>query len=336
MSSGYHSVRFSPVPGTISEEEFDMRLILTAALVSTILASPAFAEDVEAPKLKANDSWTYAETTEGPRGWHQSHVNITVVRTTKAGTLISFKEVGSPAPPSERLVGSDWSRARSVNGKEQVYNKRFDFPMREGKSWGIDYTENDPNRLIKSTHIHLDYSVSGWEEVTVPAGTFRAMKIEADGQWTGTSAPALVASARTDAGGTVMQTGNVAERTVTGRLYKAYWYVPAVKRYVKAIEESYDGNGTLTQRPPILSAPLLNFETAKAEWKSKDQNGDNETGDKPVVTGCLRPPLEAVSVPPRGKLREPVPNVRRPLRRTAAKGTHGTATESNSSAGSGG
>ncbi len=221
---------------------------VVAALLLTVLASPAWADEVDAPELKPTDTWTYSETVEGVRGWHQTHVDITVLRTAKSYTVISFKEVGSPLAPTERMVGSDWSRMRSINGKEQVYNKRFDFPMSVGKAWNVDYTEDSPNRQVKSQHVHLEYGVTGWENVTVPAGTFKAMKIEADGQWTAEIAPAVTMAARTDAAGAAMQTNTIAPKTVTGRLYKAYWYVPAVKRYVKAVEEVYNAGGTRTRR----------------------------------------------------------------------------------------
>jgi hypothetical protein len=34
----------------------------------------------------------------------------------------------------------------------------------------------------------------------------------------------------------------------TGRLYKAFWYVPEIGRWVKSDEEYYGSNGVRTQR----------------------------------------------------------------------------------------
>ena len=42
---------------------------------------------------------------------------------------------------------------------------------------------------------------------------------------------------------TVTQTGKTSATTLTGRTYKAFWYVPALKRWVKSVEEYYDPNG---------------------------------------------------------------------------------------------
>jgi hypothetical protein len=40
-----------------------------------------------------------------------------------------------------------------------------------GRTWQVDYTEKQPNSFYRSERFHHDYSVVGWEDVTVPAGT---------------------------------------------------------------------------------------------------------------------------------------------------------------------
>ena len=47
---------------------------------------------------------------------------------------------------------------------------------------------------------------------------------------------------------TVTQTGKTSATTLTGRTYKAFWYVPAVKRWVKSVEQYYDPNGIRYER----------------------------------------------------------------------------------------
>lgn len=73
----------------------------------------------------------------------------------------------------------------------------------------------------------LTYRVVGWEQVTLPAGTFRALKIEAEGTWTATLAPAntAVIGSWSDAQGTIplAQTRRTGETSVTGRMGKAFW-----------------------------------------------------------------------------------------------------------------
>jgi hypothetical protein len=53
--------------------------------------------------------------------------------------------------------------------------------------------------------------VEGWEEVTVPAGTFKALKVSA-----------LTWYRRVDSGG-----------SGSGRIVLKYWYAPEVKRVVR-------------------------------------------------------------------------------------------------------
>jgi len=222
------------------------------ALVGVFLAAAAQAQPVGAPKVSANDTWTYQETTENRTGWHQTHIESTVLRAGPASIALSNKPVGSIMPPSEQLTGADWSRFRGVNGHETVVNRPRSFPLNIGKTWDVEYTEDHPNRQHSSEHMRTAYKVSGWEDVTVPAGTFHAVKIEADGEWSAAIAPAVAGASgtRVDAQGTttVVQTGKIAPRTISGRTYKAFWYVPAVKKWVKSVEEYYDANGVRNER----------------------------------------------------------------------------------------
>jgi hypothetical protein len=45
-----------------------------------------------------------------------------------------------------------------------------------------------------------------------------------------------------------MQTRRTTPQQATGRLYKAFWYVPEIGRWVKAVEENYGSNGVRSQR----------------------------------------------------------------------------------------
>ena len=215
-----------------------------------IFASAARAQTAPAPVLVANDSWTYVNTTEIGTNWRQRHEEVSVTHAGSGSIGISVKEVGSSAPPQEALAGPDWSRVRTVNGHETVVNRPLAFPLSIGKTWTVEYTEDNPNRLHTSEHFRTPYKVVGWEDVTVPAGTFHALKIEADGEWSAAIAPAVgaVAGTRVDRQGatTVMQTNRVQASTTGGHTYHAFWYVPSVKRWVRSVEEYYSATGART------------------------------------------------------------------------------------------
>jgi hypothetical protein len=233
------------------------------AVFGAFLGTAAQAQTVAAPKIVPGDTWTVQHTVERGSNWQQTRLDITIERVTPDSIAVSDKTTGSTLPPIEALVGADWSRMRSVNGHQTVINRPLSFPLSVGKSWLVDYSENHPNRQHSNEHFHTPYKVTGWEDITVPAGTFHAIKIEAEGEWSATTAPAIaaVSGSRVDAQGatTVMQTGRTTPTTASGRTYKALWYVPEVKRWVKSVEEYYTPGGVRNER---FTEELLSYKTA--------------------------------------------------------------------------
>ncbi len=229
-----------------------MKKMWLACLGIIALSANAQAETIPAPRFNANDTWTYQTTVENHSGWHQSHVESSVLHLAGDSLAVSNKPVGSTMPPTEKLVGADWSRSRSINGRDTLVNRPLAFPLSVGKSWTVDYTEEHPNREFTSRRWHTTYKVVGWDDVTVPAGTFNALKIEAENDWSGILAPAITSAAgtRVDAQGAVAvaQSNRTAPGPISGRTYKAFWYVPSVKRWAKSVEEYYDPNGVRVER----------------------------------------------------------------------------------------
>ena len=227
-----------------------MIMFFSCLLLFPLLAE---AETIELPIVKPGDSWTYRSTIEkGQSGWVQKYNEWTVIRTGATGILVSIKERGSTQAAKEQLVGKDWSRFRNVNGKETVVNRPLLFPLKEGKSWEIEYTEDHPNKEHKTEQLHTTYTVIGWEDVDVPAGHFKAIKVEAEGKWKAELAPSIKVDSSTQAnqnGATIVtQSKKVTPQSTTGRLYKAFWYVPEINRFVKSVEEYYSAGGTRNVR----------------------------------------------------------------------------------------
>ncbi len=216
-------------------------------VVPVLVALAASAVTAEAPLLQPGDTWRYKNTVELNGRFAETHDESSIVRTEGDAVVVRVHQVDSTLQPTEILLGNDWSRFRSVDGQEQVVNRPFAFPLQPAKSWTVEYRESNPNRQHSSERLNLTYRVVGGERVTVPGGAFDTIKVEATGQWTATIAPAVTGSAvvRSDAQGAAVV--NRLDRQVahdaTGRLYKAFWYAPAVKRAVKTIEEYYGSNG---------------------------------------------------------------------------------------------
>ena len=226
---------------------------LSAAVLIVSIAAAAAAQTPPAPAVKAGDTWTYRTTTEkGPSGWNQSRDELVVSRVTSSSIYYSSKPSGSTQAAKDSFSGIDWSRARDVNGKDTVVNRPLVFPLVAGKSWEIEYTEQHPNKAHKFEHWVHKYTVVGFETVEVPAGTFKAIKVEEEGHWNAELEPTqtVVQGAEMKPEGTTMvtQTQQTRNEPTSGRTYKAFWYVPEVKRWVKSVEEYYSSGGVRSER----------------------------------------------------------------------------------------
>jgi hypothetical protein len=146
----------------------------------------------------------------------------------------------------------DWHRVRAVNGVETVVNQPLDFPLTVGKHWEVHYREEHPNKDHAWEDFSSTYTVVGVEHVEVAAGKFDAIKIEAEGRWLAETAPSnTIATAAQGASGTATittQIGTANARRIEGRTYKAFWYVPSVRRWVKSVEEYYASSGERSER----------------------------------------------------------------------------------------
>lgn len=235
---------------------------LTVLLVSA--QGLAHAQDIALPTIKAGDSWTYRITTEkGANGWNQTRDDISVSRVTASAIYFTSKQSGSTQAPLELLAGRDWSRMRDVNGKETLVNRPLAFPLSTGKTWDLLYEERHPNKAHKLEKWDNKFTVIGYENVDVPAGKFKALKIESEGKWMADLEPTqtVVQGAQAGQSGATMisQVQRVAEATVSGRTYKAFWYVPEIKRWVKSVEEYYGTGGVRNER---YTAELESFKLA--------------------------------------------------------------------------
>jgi hypothetical protein len=229
-----------------------LHLSAAALLLTASLSAPAAAQAIESPSIKAGDSWIYRVTREkGAAGSTQRRQEITVVRSTSSSIYATVKEAGSTQVPREVVSPADWSRARNVNGQETVVNKPLSFPLSVGQSWTVEYSEDHPNAVHKSESAKSSNKVVGFEDVEVPAGKFHAVKIEVEGRWTAQMEPRVATAVGTDTSAdgarVTAVTKKVADATVTGRFYKAFWYVPEVKRWVKSIEEYYSSGGVRSE-----------------------------------------------------------------------------------------
>jgi hypothetical protein len=85
----------------------------------------------------------------------------------------------------------------------------FSWPLYVAKTWTATYTFNNRLQGMTVGPIHVEYRVTAYEDVTVPAGSWKAFKIESE-------------------------TGN--------NVFSTIWYAPDVKLTVKRINETTIGH----------------------------------------------------------------------------------------------
>ncbi len=229
------------------------KIINFAMLLAVALPFIAAAQSMPPSSVKSGDAWTYVNTYEkAPSVWRQTHDLVTVTRVTPSHIYYTSQPVGATQAPAEVIAGADWSRERNVNGTDTVVNRPLVFPLSPGKSWEIQYTEPHPNKAFASAKWTTQYRVVGTEAVDVPAGKYQAIKIEAEGDWVAQLEPTqtVTQAVQTQQGDTAMITHaqKIGPAQVTGRTYKAFWYVPEIGRWVKSVEEYYGSNGVRSER----------------------------------------------------------------------------------------
>ncbi|MBV8649041.1 hypothetical protein [Paludibacterium sp.] len=220
--------------------------------MATVACVAAHADSFPQPHFSEGDTWTYQISEQKGQNLNQYQLQLKVSRTTATSIYLLSTFIDSPRGPQNSIVDIDWARIRDVNGKETVVSRPFSFPLQVGKSWQISFTENNPNPTYKQESWTQHYTATDIETIQVPAGKFSAIKIEGEGDWEAevnpTHAVTQGAIGLPNSATLATHVQNTQAKTVTGRTYKAFWYAPTVKRWVKSVEEYYDTDGKLSSR----------------------------------------------------------------------------------------
>jgi hypothetical protein len=80
------------------------------------------------------------------------------------------------------IYTKEWNVVKTINanGSGNEYSppvKYFDFPLYPGKTWNETSVEKDIKSGSSDRVITISSTVGNWENITIPAGTFRAIKI---------------------------------------------------------------------------------------------------------------------------------------------------------------
>ncbi|MBI4989534.1 MAG: hypothetical protein HZC23_12005 [Rhodocyclales bacterium] len=193
-----------------------MRVLVFLMLVC--LSAPAAVaqvtpERIEGPAVKVGDVWVYNKL----NGWSGELEDISVVRVKRmAAEGIFMEATGLDGGNLARIQRTpDFNLVRielpQITKTTLPHYPNFSFPLWVGKTWKGRVAFGSTDQPDKEVRAELEGRVVGFESVTVPAGTFFALKIELRGPYTAKDT----------------------ENNWVGRIEDTLWYAPQVRNAVR-------------------------------------------------------------------------------------------------------
>lgn len=185
----------------------------TAALLSLWLGmagAPCAAQDaatVDKPSPRVGDSRSYAVLDSMTKV--QQRLEETAVTAVSAEQI----EVMERTQDLLSVYDKDLALLQAGARKYSPGVQALQFPLEVGKRWTHSNSYEHPS--CGTTTSELKNQVVGWEDVKVPAGAFRALRIDSEGSWR--------------------------NRCGSDRSVYKFWYVPKVKWLVRSESWIYAG-----------------------------------------------------------------------------------------------
>ncbi len=199
--------------------------LLTTGAFSALSAEPAFGNEdgnftvLERPEVRRGDIFVYNKY----NGWTDKIEGVfvnEVMQVSDDKILLGVRPKASTSRPTILEFTRDWNILKNRNS---VYTPHFPankFPVSKGDVW-----EGKSTRADLVADERAEYTVSakaaGIEEVTVPAGNFRTMKIVVNTQYR--------VSNRVGVG--------------SGKRTEIFWYTPGISKFVKSTYEDTNWAG---------------------------------------------------------------------------------------------
>jgi hypothetical protein len=180
------------------------------------------------PTYVVGDKWVYDggfDSLEDAKAgknskWNENQMTTRIVREVNDKTIVIANPKGNRSYVYDKNLNL---LERHVNGVDTFYKPLwgpiYKYPMQPGNKYNVEFSYNRPDGLYHN--VSATVKVIGWETVTVPAGTFRALKIKMEG---------LSNYQFTTSYGTI---GND-----TMYIEEIIWFAPEIKRHVLYLYES--------------------------------------------------------------------------------------------------
>jgi len=140
----------------------------------------AAAEIAEQPTWDLGDSWTYSRTlyaTAASRTTERSEYTMVVSAKKQDFYTLFYSSLDSHGKSSDATtywsMATNWINWRGEGGKRQEF-VWYRWPLEEGQTWEYLWVQPGMGETAWKA------KVRGWETITVPAGTFRAIRIDVE------------------------------------------------------------------------------------------------------------------------------------------------------------
>lgn len=184
------------------------RTLLALVLVAVPILSAGQSEaPVRRPEIKVGDSWTYRGTNVLAPGTREHETRVSFANDKVILVLSTRKSDGKEF---DSAWTRDWNAVTSYAGvMYRPYAGVFRFPLRAGDKYEVKFEVLRPRVNTVVTSVTGTAKIVSWDTVEVPAGKFRAMRVEVEGVYR-----------ELDGSGSYQQ-------------HATLWYVPEVKRWAK-------------------------------------------------------------------------------------------------------
>jgi hypothetical protein len=183
-----------------------IRLLILLSMFMPLAPAAQPAEPIPRPEVKVGDRWTYRATGQVDLGAVEYEIQVTLV---DEKSIVGFATRKRDGKEIDAIWTPDWNVVSGIDGMTfRPSGGLLQFPLAVGKQYRHSFEAERPRDGKGITRVSMTVVVVGWETVEVPAGKFRALRVEAthDGRRNG---PQVTA-----------------------------WYAPEVKRYVRLIAQA--------------------------------------------------------------------------------------------------
>ena len=184
------------------------------------------------PEVKAGDRWVYHRMDY----WTNRSTATREMQVTVANDkIIQIVATEAGKPEIDESYTSDWNAVATSTNVFYPDNGLLKFPLRVGATYPVAYESVFGKARDFRVKHERTARVVGWEEVTVPAGKFRALKVELDGSF------------------------QRLDTSIAGSARNVIWYAPEVKRWVKQTYEDVILTGPRRGPNNKFGEELVNF-----------------------------------------------------------------------------